>query len=98
MLELTAVDQVVRKAASAGLKGVRVSRVFSEATTDSYGDEALRVVVVFEDGADKKLTGEDALGMLVRIQNDLRRSGEDRLPIVEVATEEELASSADTES
>jgi hypothetical protein len=42
MLDLTAVDRVVHKAAQAALKRRRLSRVDSEPTIDSIGADALR--------------------------------------------------------
>jgi len=57
MLELTKVNEVVKKAASAILKrpaGVR--RVESEPTLDSQGDEALHVTIVLKRGSADKIS------------------------------------------
>lgn len=98
MIELREVDQVVEKAASVGLGRADVKRAFSEPGVDSEGREALRVTIVLGRGAMERVSGDSALDTLVRIQRDLRGRGEERLPIVEFVTEEELEESGDPES
>jgi len=56
----------------------------------------LRITIVIPQGAAARLKGDAVLDTLVDIQNRLRNAGEERFPIVEYATEEELAS-GDTE-
>jgi hypothetical protein len=99
MLELSKVNQVVKKAASAILKppaGVR--RVESEPTLDSQGDEALHITIVLRRGSADKISGDSALDTLVGIERALRDAREDRFPIIDFVTEEELESSGDSES
>jgi len=92
------IDQVVTKAASAALKKVGVSRVFSVPTTDSQGHEALHVTVVLKKSRNAEINGDLALDAMVGIERGLREAGEERLPILEFVGEEELESSGDTES
>jgi hypothetical protein len=98
MLNLPEVDWVVGRAASAALKGGKLGRVYSEPTLDSEGREALRIVIVLTGDKDRDLSGDDALNALVRIRRDLQKSGEERFPILEFVTEDELKSNAETES
>jgi hypothetical protein len=89
----------VKKAASAILKrqaGPR--RVFSEPIADSDGRDALYVTIVLRRGSADKITGDMALDTLVEIEQALRAAGENRFPIIEYATEEELEASDETES
>jgi hypothetical protein len=99
MLELIKVNDVVNKAASATLKRqAGVQRVFSEPASDSEGHEALRITIVLKRGSADKISGDKALDTLVGIERALREAGENRFPIIEYVTEEELESSGDTES
>jgi hypothetical protein len=99
MLELRQVNEVVNKAASAILKrraGVR--RVFSERASDSEGHEALHITIVLKRGSADKISGDMALDTLVRIERALRDAKDDRFPIIDYVTEEELEATDDTES
>jgi hypothetical protein len=99
MLDLIKVNDVVKKAATATLSGqAGVQRVDSEPASDSEGQEALRITIVLKRGSADKISGEKALDTLVGIERALREAGEDRFPIIEYVTEEELESSGDTES
>jgi hypothetical protein len=99
MLELAKVNDVVKKAASAVLKRrAGVQRVFSEPTSDSQGHDALHITIVLKPGDADKISGDMALDTLVEIEKALRGASEDRFPIIDFATEEELESSDETES
>jgi hypothetical protein len=98
MLELAKIDRIVKKAASSILKGnAGIERVFNEPTADSRGADALRITIVLKPGAVDKISGAMAVDTLVNIDKALRDAGEDSFPILEYATEEELASSDDSE-
>jgi hypothetical protein len=99
MLDQDKIDRVAFAAASTALARAQVTRIFSEPVIDSTGHEALRITIVLkDDAAVGNVSGSDAVDALVRIQTSLQKSGEDRLPIVEYATEEELKQSGDSES
>jgi hypothetical protein len=96
MLKPNRISKIARDAAMANLASSAVSRVISEATTDSEGRDALRITIVIHPDALGRLTGDSALDTLVQIQEDLREAGEQRFPIVEYATEKELQESGDS--
>jgi len=99
MLELAEVNRMVKKVASANFKrpaGVR--RVFSQRAADSEGEEALRITIVLKpDGLDK-ISGDMVLDTLVGIGKALRAANDERFPIIDYATEEDLESRDDAES
>ncbi|WP_428534171.1 hypothetical protein [Rhodopila sp.] len=96
MLDLKEVNQVVKMAAVAALKREGL-RIYNVPATDSDGREALHVTIILLGGKRKEVSGDSALDAIVRIQRDLRRSGEERFPIIEFATDEEMAPDVDTQ-
>lgn len=80
------------------LKRIRLSKVFSEPTIDSEGHEALHVTVVLKNNRSSEVTGDSALDTIVSIERELSKAGEERFPIVEFVTEDELKPNADPES
>jgi hypothetical protein len=96
MLDLAEVNEIVSKAASAPLKP-RVRTVYSEPTSDAEGKDALHITVVLKTGRAEQITGEQALDTLVSIDRALRDAQEERSPIVDFVSEEELESNGDTE-
>jgi hypothetical protein len=91
MLELTKVNEVANKAASAILKGqAGVRSVVSEPALDSEGHEALNITIVLKRGSADKISGDEALDLLVSIEGALREAKEERFPIIDFVTEEEL--------
>lgn len=98
MLELTKVDEIVNKAASAILKApAGVQRVISEPTAGWLGDEVLHITIVLKNGSVDHISGKDTLDTLVSVDRALREAGDDRFPIIDYVTEEELASGDDSE-
>jgi hypothetical protein len=92
MLELAEVDEIVKKAATAALEGqAGVQRVYSEPTLDSSGEEALQITIVLNKGSAGKISGDGALRTLVSIDRALNQAKEERFPIIDFVTEEELA-------
>jgi hypothetical protein len=68
-----------------------VVRVEHEPTTDSQGREAIKITVVLTPGAVQRLDDGAVLDALVSLNLRLREMREDRIPIVEYATEVELS-------
>jgi len=71
-----------------------VLRILREPAADSRGHDAVKLTVVIAPDAVPKLT-EKSLDALVSVQNRLSEMREDRTPIIEFATEEELDQNAD---
>lgn len=86
--------RLVGHAAKAHLGSEHVVRVATEPAIDSEGREALRVTIVIRPGAAKQLGGDAVLDTLVNVQARLQEMGEQRFPIIEYATEEELKQDA----
>jgi len=95
MLDEKKIQQIAREVATANLASANVSSVLSSTAIDSEGHDALRITIVITPGAETKIKGDAALDTLVGIKEALRREGEERLPIVEYATKEELDAGGD---
>ena len=80
-------DQVART--STGTAGP--VRVITNGTSDLDGKDALRITVVLTPEDAERLTGDEALDLLVSLHQTLQAEGEDRFPFIEYATEAELA-------
>jgi len=98
MLSLTEVNRIVDLAASAVLTPDRLSRVFSEYTTDSDGRDALLLTIVVRTDKAKEVNGDSAVDTIVRIHNDLERAGEERTAMTRFATEAELEDELDADA
>lgn len=85
-----AFDILIQQALAAKLGNENVVRVVSEPTTDSQGREALKITVVIAPTAAQDLEREAVLDALVSLKERLREMREDRVPIIEYATEAEL--------
>jgi len=90
MLESEKINGIVKEVAVANLTPSVVRYVTSEPTTDSQGDEALRITIVIAPGAAETVSGDAVLDTLVMSLDRLREAGEDRLPIIQYAAEDEL--------
>jgi hypothetical protein len=93
MLQGDEIANIANAAATATLGRQRFVTVMHAPTTDSMGSDALHITIVLTPGSTEAITGDLALNTLVEIRERLREAGEERLPIVEYATEEELAES-----
>jgi len=98
MLNQDKINQIVREVATANLAPYASGRVISEPTSDSTGQDALRITIVIAPDSAPKIKGDAVVDTLVQIHNRLREAGDERFQIVEYATEEELEYSGDTES
>jgi hypothetical protein len=96
MLDKSSIDQIATQVATANLSSQNVTSVMSSTATDSEGREALRITIIIPPSAELKIEGSAALTTLVQMQESLQKAGEERFPIIEYATEKELAESGDT--
>jgi hypothetical protein len=71
-----------------------IVRADYERATDSLGQDALRITIVLTPGGLERLAHGGVLDALVRLQDRLREMKEYRTPIIEYATEAELAQDA----
>lgn len=95
MLDERKVDDIAQTVASANLTSEAVARVMSKPFTDSEGEPSVRITIVLNPGFPDRIKGDDVLNTLVGIKRRLREAGEDRYPLIEYATEEELKESGD---
>lgn len=85
------VTQISTEVAKANFGGEYVVRVESEPAVDSQGAEALNLLIVMAPSVAESIDGEAVLNTLVQIVDRLQQAGDERFPIIEYATEEELA-------
>jgi hypothetical protein len=90
MLDTQRIAEIAREVARTQVAEAVLERIVMEPAIDSEGREALRIILVLKPKAVQKLTGDQALDVLVGVQQKLEAEGEERFPIVEYATEQEL--------
>jgi hypothetical protein len=98
MLDKDEIATITKAAATATLGSQSFVDVANTAVTDSTGHDALKITIVLTPGSTDTITGERVLRTLGEIRTRLQEAGEERLPIVEYATQEELAESDDSQS
>ena len=98
MLDTEAITKIVHEIAAANLGSSTINHVLSEPAVESQGNDALRITIVITPGGASKLEGDALLDTLLQIQTTLSEKGEERFPIVEYATTEELAASDEDQS
>jgi hypothetical protein len=93
MLNLEQVTQISTEIARANFGPQNIIHVESEPTTDSDGKDALNLLIVVAPSFAETITinGDAVLDTLVQIVDRLQEAADDRFPIIEYATEEELA-------
>ena len=91
MLDLEQVTQISTEIARANFGSQKIVRVESEPTADLDGNEALNLLIVVAPDFAEAINGDAVLDTLVQIVDRLQEAGDDRFPIIEYATEEELA-------
>lgn len=90
MLNSSKVNEIALAVARSNLGEEHVHRAFSEPATASDGSDALKITVVIEPDSARKLKDDAVLNTLVALKDTLENAGEERLAMVEYATEEEL--------
>ena len=98
MLNLIEVDRIANSAAQTALKGIELTEVHGEPTTDWEGRDALLITIVMRTGMEAKVTGNAVAQALVRIHRDLSLAGDERFPYIEFATEDEMLKEMDDDS
>ena len=95
MLDEGRIHQIAREVAAAHLSSANFASIDIATMVDMEGHDALRITIVLNPGAASRIDGDAALDTLVQMQDRLRKEGEERFPIVEYATAEELSESGD---
>lgn len=90
MLEALELQRLARKIVLKRLPSVHLDDVLTEGMTISDGEEGLRITLVLTPESVDSISGNDALKLLIDIRNGLLREGEERFPIVEYATADDL--------
>jgi hypothetical protein len=93
-----AFGKLIQRALASELGDKNLVRVEWEPTTDSQGRDALKTTAVLAPGANQRLDGRAVLDALVKEHEQLSEMRDERIPIVENATEEELAQDAAPQS
>lgn len=88
---MLSIEKIIKQAAR---KSIRLQRAIVEPTVDSQGEEALRVTLVLDPQVIERVAGDQALDVLFEINEALQSAGDDRLPIIFYATEEEVRTGA----
>lgn len=97
-LQATDIEREAVEVAKKNFGTGSVLRAIVEPAVDLDGDDAWRITIVLEADAVEQIDGDAVLDNLVQIHERLRRKGDERLPIVQFATEAELRESDDPES
>jgi len=98
MLDPKEVNRIVKKAASASLDGLEVTRVFSEPGIAFDGSEILNVTIVLRDFDETIEADRNVLDTMMKVLRALQGRGEDRFPVLTFATEADLAADVDLSS
>ena len=98
MLDEARIAEIARLTARETLTAKWFEDVLVEPAVDSDGNDAVRITVIIAPAAVRRLGGEAVLQMLVKLRRRLDTEGETRFPIIEYATQAELAASGDSES
>ena len=90
MLETNQLKDLARRIVDKRLPSVQLDNVLTENITNSEGAPALLITLVLTPETVNAITGDEALRLLVNIHDELIREGEERFPIVEYATVDDL--------
>jgi len=90
MLDTKQIDDIVKVTASSNLSSAGIVSVTSRPVVDSEGDAALRITIELTPGSTSSISGEAVVKTLSQVRDRLQEAGEDRFPIIEYATSDEL--------
>jgi hypothetical protein len=97
MLNAEKISEIVSEVVAANTSPSSVRRVTSEPATAFEGEEAVRITIVVTPDAVTQLEAGPVGDTVVTIMDRLRDAGEERFPILQYATEEELEQIGDSE-
>jgi hypothetical protein len=90
MLEALELQKLAKEIVHKRLPSIHLDEVLTQPMTDSDGEAAVRITLVLTPESADAITGEEGLKLLVAIRQALSREGEDRFPIVEYATADDV--------
>ncbi len=97
MLNPEQISRIVSEVVAANTSPDSVRAVTSEPATAFEGEEAVRITIVVTPDAVAHLEAGPAGDTVVQIMERLRNAGEERFPILQYATKEELEQVGDSE-
>ncbi len=95
MLEAFHLHNIAKEIVGKNLPSVTLDDVRAEAMSMSTGEDGLRITLVLTPESVDAISGDDALKVLVDIRDGLLREGENRFPIVEYATADDVPNDDD---
>ena len=98
MLQLRDVDVIVREVAQRHLASLGVQNVQSEPTTDSEGNDALRITITLQSAEGIAHSGGALLDTLTEMLDRLNEAKDPRFAIIDYVSEEELDTVDDPDS
>jgi len=97
MLQATDIERDALKIARKNFGEENVLRAEVHPWVDSDGDHTWRVLIVVDPRIVDTISGDAVLDNIIELHNRLAEEGEERMPFLQYATEEELAQSDDPE-
>lgn len=97
MLQATDIERAALRMARKNFGDENVLRAEVQPWVDSDGDDTWRVLIVVDPKVVDTISGDAVLNNIIELHNWLAEGGEDRMPFLQYATEEELAQSDDPE-
>jgi len=98
MLDLARVSGLVGEVAHATLPGRGIESVVVKPSVDSFGNDSLRITVLIRETGSEPPNGESIVAFEGELRNRMEQLGDERLPIVDILTPEDLAADVDPES
>jgi hypothetical protein len=90
MLETNKLQKLARDIVLRRLPEIKLDRVSTEDFTSSAGEPAVRITLVLTPESVDTISGDDALKLLLDIHDGLAREGEERFPVLEYATADDV--------
>lgn len=95
MSEILDIERIAREVVTANTAPDSVQSVTASSSSGWTGEDTLRISIVVAPKAAAELQGEAPLKILVQLQDRLQQAGDDRFPIIDYATTDEINSPAE---
>ena len=90
MIDDRDIEDIATAVAKANLGGEKVVSVTSEPAIDSEGEGAIKILIELKPGSVDSISGDDVTKTFAQIWDRMQRAGDDRFPMVQYATTDEL--------